>query len=342
MAVPPSDIALMRLALVTFTPKPNGWRAWTTEIDGVDVTPISAYELDRGLKLLVSATVELRHRPKVTSSGHVVVPPKARAMAERAIEFSANLVAVAQGCRRSIASPWPPVVLVPRGEEALKWLDGKSGILRGRLKHLVGTRDRLDLDEAVLNQLGDRDDGVALLVEAFAHTHAMGRFHEFMRLFERAFALPAPTLAHPLSLFLNPRFGYDEMELTNWFEVMRGPATHADQRSEFLLEADVRSTIDRIEQAAIDVLLNKTTWRDPATDRRELWVPRTGTRSAAGDVFIVKGTRRRLSGRFLDEYDAFPMDLQGVIKSRPPHWWPQTDAASSKSETFEVKVTDEL
>jgi hypothetical protein len=186
--------------------------------------------------------------------------------------------------------------------------------------------------------LSDREDGVALLVEALSHDHAMGRFHEFIRLFERAFTRPAKTLTSPLNEFLSPRFGYTAAELSRWFEELRDPATHADARTEFLLEADVRPVIDRMEQAAFDVLLNKALWRDPSTDRRDVWAPTAGSTNPRGGAFIVQGTTPVTYGTILDEYGAFPMDLSGVITQRPGSWWPQTDTPESKTEEFEVKI----
>lgn len=191
-----------------------------------------------------------------------------------------------------------------------------------------------DLDASVLSKLSDREDGVALLVEALSHDHAMGRFHEFIRLFERAFARSGKTLTSPLNEFLSSRFGYTTAELSRWFEELRDPATHADARTEFLLEADVRPVIDRMEQAAFDVLLNKALWRDPSTDRRDVWAPTAGSTNPRGGAFIVQGTTPVTYGAILDEYGAFPMDLSGVIAQRPGSWWPQTDTPESVTEEF--------
>jgi hypothetical protein len=340
MAAPPKDLALVRLALVTFASKPNGWREWTIRMDEIEVSPASRYESDQNLRLLLGAATVLDYRPKVTADGEVVVPRKQREAAERAIELASNLIAVEQGCRRHIASPWPPVVFVATGDEGQRWLAARAGLQHGRLKGAFRTNEQIDLGESVLNQLGDRGDGLALMVEALAHDHAMGRFHEFVRFFERAFARPAKTLPSPLAAFLNPRFGYDDDELSKWFEELRDPATHADARTEFMLEADVRSVIDRMEQAAFDVLLNKATWRDPSSDRREVWAPTSGTFNKDGGNFIVHGTTPVTTGTILDEYGAFPMDFDAAISPRPSKWWPQEDAHSSKTEMFELRIIE--
>ena len=203
------DLVLVRLALVVFTPKPSAWREWAMRMGDVDVSPVSAYESAESLKLLVGAAVELEYRPNLTSAGEVVVPAKQRGAAERAIELAANMVAVAQGCRRRIASPWPPVIFIATGEEGRSWLAQRAGIQHQQLRGKSRTAERIDLDASVLSKLSDREDGVALLVEALSHDHAMGRFHEHIRVFERAFARPAKTLTGPLAEFLEPRFGYE-------------------------------------------------------------------------------------------------------------------------------------
>jgi hypothetical protein len=268
------------------------------------------------------------------------VPDKQRAAAERAIEVAANLVSVAQGCRRHIASVWPLVIFIATGDEGRNWLADRAGLQHRRLQGKSRTAEQMDLDASILNELRDRDHGVALPVEALSHDHAMGRFHEFMRLFERAFAQRAKKLAAPLGEFLSSRFGCRESELQRWFEELRDPATHADVRAEFLLEADVRPVIDRVEQAAFDVLLNKATWRDPSTTRREVWTPPAGTTVASGGAFIVQGTRPVTQGMLLDEYGAFPMDLGGAITPRPGKWWPQTDEPDSRTEEFPIQMVE--
>jgi len=53
-----------------------------------------------------------------------------------------------------------------------------------------------------MGRLADRADGLALLVEASGIRHASGRFHEYIRVFERAFGKASRLLALPLAEFL--------------------------------------------------------------------------------------------------------------------------------------------
>jgi hypothetical protein len=201
--------------------------------------------------------------------------------------------------------------------------------------------DRMDLDDAVLTDLNDRPDGVALMVEALAQDHALGRFRDFIRVFERAFARPAKTLTDPVVAFLDPRLGYTDAEVKLWFEQYRDPATHADARNDFALEADAQPFIDRMEQAAMDVLMNKRDWRDPSADRRSTWIPMAGTSGPGGDIFVTKGSAGSIQARILDPYGAYPMDLAGVISTPPANWWPAADGNPSKDDDSGAKTAGE-
>lgn len=131
---------------------------------------------------------------------------------------------------------------------------------------------------------------------------------------------------------------YSEPELNRWFAELRDPATHADVRPTIVFEVDVRPVVDRMEQAAYDVLLNKKIWRDASTDRREVWTPNSGTTNAAGDAFIVQHTTPITQAAILDEYGAFPMDMAAVVDSRPAQWWPQDDVVASDTESFRIEI----
>jgi len=300
--------------------------------DGIELAPISTWERDGNLKVLVSAAQQLRHRPKITAKNLVVAPESQRKAAEESIVTAVNLIAVGQGCRRTISSPTPCLVFVATSVEAAGWLAQRSGLHRSPLRNTTHTFERMDLDESAVAELTDRTDGAALLVEALAHDHPMGRFHDLVRLFERAFATPPGKLTDPVVAFLDPRFGYSRDEVADWFEKMRGPATHADVRDVFLVETDVQPVVGRMEQAAQDVLFNKATWRDPGASRRRVWMPRCGTSDNRGSVFITQGSEGALTQRLLDEYAAFPLDLEGIIVAPPADWWPRDGAALQTAE----------
>jgi hypothetical protein len=202
----PGDLLLIRLATVTFQPAPTSWKGqWSLTTDDVRVEPLQATDEGNGhLGFLVAASCVLDHRPRVTSGNLVVVPEKPRVRAEKAIESVANLIAFGQGSRRSISSAHPEVFLKALTESAEEWLSAKSDLQRGRGRSTVSAIQQLDLGEEELNKLNDRQDGVALLVEAMGSNHATGRFHEFIRLFERAFKLSPRKLTEEVGCFSGP------------------------------------------------------------------------------------------------------------------------------------------
>lgn len=341
MTDPPADLLLIRLATVTFRPKPKSWTSdWSLTTDDVRVEPLQvADEGEDHFKFLVAASCVLEYRPKVTADGLVVVPEKPRARAEEAIETVANLIAVAQGSRRSISSAHPAVFLKPLTEPAQDWLSSQKGLQRGKGRSTISTIRQLDLGEEELNELNDRQDGVALMVEAMGSNHATGRFHEFIRLFERAFKLPPKKLAPEVIAFLDPRFGYTEPEVQHWFEELRDPATHADERNDIVFEADVQPVMDRMEQAAVDVLLNKKIWRDGSTERRDVWRPESGSKGP-NELFYPQGKAEGgVLGRPLDEFGAFPFDFSAHLRTPPAGWWPATvpNATRVSAGTIEIR-----
>lgn len=318
-----SGISLIRLALLQLRPAPSGGNHFGAEVREVRVETMGSAQIDGGLELLLSAEIELAHKPKRTAAGHVVVPPRERAQLENALETVANMIAVFEEVERSISSPMPSVAFRPHSEDARAWLDQAGGIHNlGQLQDIPGLTASLSLEEADLQAaLIDRYDGLALLAEVHAQGHALGRYRDLVRFFERAFALASARLDGPLCDFLDPRFGYTRNEIEQWLAV-RDPASHADLRRNFALEPDARPFLRRMEQAARDVLFNKETWRSPSLERRDAWMPTSWTSSEHGDGKVLLGTPGRVHATILDEFGVYPTDLRNVRRVPDTFWCP--------------------
>ena len=274
-------------------------------------------------QLILNASVPLVRRPTVTPAG-IRLPVTPRREAEDAIEAAADTIAVSVGLRRSISSPNPYVGLIPETTAELDWMNATPGFSPLPLRQVASART-LDKPLAVLGPLlEDRRDGIGLMAEALAHTHATGQFHDLMRVFERAFALAPGALLDPLSNFLRgARLGYSRREIHKWLE-LRGPATHADRRPVVLSEPDLRAPVLRMEQAAYDVLINKEAWRDRSPRRRNRWRPTTGTRTSSGAVWIEQGSGHgeALRAQLLDGFGVYPMNLEAGLGRLPDGvWW---------------------
>lgn len=321
MTNPSSDLRLWRLALVSLTPPPTHANRWRLDWEKAHLRTLSSREEDGTLTALIATGMALQRPAKRTGRGLVVVPAKERRTLERLVENFADLLAITEQSRRAIASPFPWIAFEPLSETARAWLDARIGI--HELDHIVAHQtvtSVFPLDEQLLASLRDRADGVTLLAEVFAHSHPVGQLHEVFRLFERAFRLPARWLTEQLVEFLHPRFGYGSDEIDAWV-ALRDQATHADVRESFVLEADVRPFLGRMEQAATDVLLNKATWRRDDTIRRETWSPSAWTKSRDGHGVARLHARARTGAQLLDQFGAYPTDLAGALSHLPDGWW---------------------
>jgi hypothetical protein len=107
-----------------------------------------------------------------------------------------------------------------------------------------------------------------------------------------------------------------------WIELRRG-ASHADTRktSRVFLEKHIRCHVDRVGQAAYDVLLNKARWGDSDVGRRAVWKPLIATTATDGNAFMVAGQNVRLRYGFFDEFRCFPMNLEACLTTYPENWW---------------------
>jgi len=317
-----AGLTLWRLAIVAFRPPPAQDNWFGADFGEVQVQTLGSWEADGTLTVLIAAGVKLQYRPKLAGGRLIVVPTPARRKAEQAIEAIADLVSVSDRCARNIASPFPCVALEPHGENARRWLEATHGIHEfDRILGFTNHVSRVVLNDEILGGLTDRSDGIRLLAEAFAQVHPTGRFHDLFRVFERAFALPARQLCTPLLSLLHTRYGYTQDEIDAWLD-LRDAATHADARRTFVVEADLRPVLRRVEQAAIDVILNKELWRHSNPGRRELWAPEAWTKNPSGDGVAILHAKGRVEGQLLDQFGAYPIDLAAdVLRRLPKGWW---------------------
>lgn len=325
--------------------------SWGWHLDDVFIQSYEHPKLtnDPGSLFLLSAHVDLASALP-TEGTEIIVPDHLRRQLEEALESMANLLAITHQCGRSIDSPLPYIAVDPVDEEARQWISTASAIRTGE----PGTPDRmkhgLDLD-AVAPLLCDRLDGAALLAEALCQDHPTGKLHEFMRLFERAFARSARTVCGKLLAdYLRPlNWGYDEAEVHHWLH-LRDTATHADRRDEYADEADTRAVINRVEQAGFDVLFNKDVWREASVCRRSALNPIYGSLAATGwKMFKTPEATVDVLFAFFDGFGSYPLDMRldmyrcvpktwftrtTDVKPPPPDWQP-----SQQGPRAEVRIT---
>lgn len=312
---------LIRAVIATFDPDPKQPESWELRVGRVSMNT-SRLNVDRGgfWKVLLTASIDIE-RPTLTTDGYIPIPEDERREMEFAIESICNVVSVVGRCRRMISSATPSIAMIPSSQEERDLLEASNGFEGSSVSVAAFTsRDQLSIE--LLEYLRDRPSGVALMAEAQGHSLATGRFHEFVRLFEAAFALPFSQLHKKLRATLNPAYGYSKDEIDHW-KSLRDPLTHADGKKAdvILLDSDVRRDIPRIEQAAFDILFNKLSWGDRSNARRNVWAPNAATTSRDGAGIIRQGSAPTFVFQVFDEFGVFPRDLNGILTPPPKDWW---------------------
>jgi len=273
-------------------------------------------------RYLIYGIMELTKELDITTEKLIIIPKEEREKIEKAIETAINLFAVSTGSSRSISSPTPYIALQPDNDEERKMLEELNGFVLNPTT-IPGAPFQTEFNDELLMMVHNRLDGVSLLAEALSHSHPTGRFHEFLRLFERAFTRSSSRLVQPLTEFLiQADQGFSKKEIENWVVKLRHPATHADRYEEFILESGIRPVVQRMKQAAYEILFNKKEWRNSTSERRKMWYPVSGTLTDKMDVFLTKGEYQSLEYQLLDGFSSYPHDLTGSIGHfLPKNWW---------------------
>ena len=311
----------IRVVSMMFDPGPKEWTSWRCHVGEVTVQTLGrAPSPEERLRLIVTAEMPTPH-PQRDEDNFLVIPDALRTTCESALETVVNTISVFGRCRRSISSASPSAALSVEDPTERILLDRTRGF-RAKRPLLASHHYEIALTDALIAGLSDRVAGVALLAEVFGHAGGAARFRELVRFFEAAFALPFDQTAKKLVQCLNPTHGYTRAEINTWV-AMRDPMIHADRMKSdrLLLGADAMRVVDRMEQAALDVLFNKEHWHDRSKSRRSLWTPIAATTSSSGGLLIQERSTPKLDFQLFDEFDVFPLDLEAVISSPPASWW---------------------
>lgn len=277
---------------------------------------------------LVVASTEVGF-PDIGDDGIVSVDEGARSRMESYIALLADFQAVATRSARHISSPEPTVAFAELAPQERARLEASKGFAaRMPTQHRIFESIALD-DPVLLDLASDRRDGILLMAEAVSSSHPTGRFHEFIRLFERAFGRSSTQLVDPLAEFLKgvPSFAYDRSDVNLWLTVLRHSSIHADRRKQLATALDIQKVLWRVEQAAYDVLFNKAEWRSISAERRSIMTWHAGV--GRGDsFFITQGHTPKSTFQLMDPFGIFPKALFS-IESREG-WWARIAAPSRK------------
>ncbi len=240
---------------------------------------------------------------------------------EKITEITADIISTSLSTSRSLSSPTPCAALVPATESEKNLIaDFKSWCIAEKPTCFPSADLSFDFAEN-MNVIGDRIDGLPLIAAISCHSTSIGKLHDIMRLFERAFGVSDKRLINPLFKFLLSGFGqYSHKEVHRWITEVRHPATHADKRQDFLLERDVYSFIPRMHQAAFDVYFNKENWRSPDDNRVLRWKPSVFITTEQSEINAVKGRDWKVTMSFLDQFGSYPRNLNAIFNPPPNNW----------------------
>jgi len=257
-----------------------------------------------GLYVMIASLVKLNGYPK-TKDKFIQFPMGAIGVAESAIEKEASVLSIKAMSPRKLYSPTNYLQIVYESEEELQWLNDTngyqfSGAPTARMP--INIRGTHDVDPQFLT---DREDGVLLLSESISHTNYMGKYREYMRFFERAFSCPISKLEKKLYQFLSgfEGAGFTRDEVKKWLSY-RNSASHAVQ-DVFLIERNVIPVVERIQQAAYDVLYNKARWRSHCKERRDVFYPSCFSSSSDGARCVVAAENAIFAATSFDEFGSY-------------------------------------
>ena len=241
------------------------------------------------------------------------VPEGERKKCEEILEYAAATLSICNRAKQTIFSVFgPALIFTPETSEERDLLLSCKGYKDSSCKIIITSPPPLTNSEWD-KTFADRLSGVFLMKDALSHETASGKFRDYIRLFENAFALSTKELPKKLSQFLHPDFGYTKSEIMEWVNI-RDPLSHADNKknSTILYEGDVTTYSERVEQAAYDVIFNKLAWSNNSPSRREIWLPASHSTNQDGNGALRIGSTFNLALR--DRFNVYPIFTKNNFK----------------------------
>ena len=300
---------IIRNALVKLSDAKNGKvKPWVTSYENAEIfTGYHQFFEEDILYVLITSIVKLGNYPNLDENNSIKFPFKEISIAEKNIEKEASLLSVQTKSVREIFSPIPYFLFVYRTPEELDWLNNTSGYMisgEPTVSEYFSVHECQDVSPTLL---ADRASGVTLLSEALCHKNYMGKYRDYMRFFELAFSRKISQLSKKLYQILQgfSEANYTKQEVEEWIK-HRNPSSHANQGA-FTTERSVKPYIQRIEQAAYDILYNKKDWNSYSKERRNIYFPSFFTISKDGKSGARPGTRITFSCHSNDEFQSYKM-----------------------------------
>jgi hypothetical protein len=269
-----------------------------------------------GGEWLVVGKTALRS-PLVEAQGAVEVSRSEVEYIDAAIHTVVSMLTVSRGKRVSASAINPTIGFLGERTELAPFVGLQTDL--PAVRTTLSVDDPFDLTPELASALADRPDGLALLAEALSDTSALGRYTQLLRLLELAFGRGIGKFNGELQRFLRggaTRHWFTAQEIQHWVD-SRPRVMHAD-RGPIWYQRDVALTVERLREAAVDVLFNKRNWNAPDDERRPLRVPRRGSADQAAGFFFTSGLALKVNARVFDPFGSFPMFLKGGAEAAVP------------------------
>ena len=244
------------------------------------------------------------------------VPEGERKKCEEVLEYAAAMLSICNKSKLQIFSAFGPSLLfTPETKEEHVSLLSNRGYHDSQARLITTSAPPLtnfDWNKT----FSDRVSGAFLMKDALAHETASGKFRDYMRLFENAFGLSTKEFPKKLNQFLYPQYGYSRSEIQEWVSI-RDPLSHADNKKNQIIcyEGDITNYIDRVEQAAYDVIFNKLHWSSNSYERRNVWLPGAYSTNQNGNGVLQIGSPFNIALR--DRFNVYPIYIRNNFSPFP-------------------------
>jgi len=316
----------LRMALIEFIEPPEDIKNCVIRADsGLQVT-LSRMPGDGkpDQQLFLAMAIAERAGSVDARSGSLTIDTQTRLDCESLIEVAANSIVVSFTCRKRVYSHLMCYGLQSEGADddaqLAALVDFPKGMIVYPIASLLGTAPG-----SYMEKLMDRAEGAAIMAECINNTTNLGRYRECIRLFELAFNRGYHAIVQPLAKFLKGApHGYSKREVMDWVSY-RNPSVHADKKESDRLtfERDVVRFMNRMQQAALEVLFNKDRWHHSSEGRRAIWTPLM--------AILPSGVQATETGRpvsvkldFLDCFSVWQIYLGGGVILPSGYWFPNT------------------
>lgn len=328
---------IIKIITVKFKKKPKNLNNFQYLINDILIKFHSIYKIEKEEYLIFTA--ELKQINFTTESNTIKISENIINKVNKNLEDVINLISLSKNTGKNISSTKPSVFLESENLTDTAILKKTNKMSFKKSLNLVSQNieHTFDLDFCLKN-FNDRLDGVKIYSEANSAKTSSGKFREYIRLFEKGFKSSNSGLIKPLTDFLlsYTKLNYERYEVENWLNI-RNKSVHANCKDGFLIDREIISLVPRLEQAAVDILFNKSIWGDRSINRKNLYEFTKGIKDSNNNIFLPPLSNQNLQLMIFDESKTFPVNLEANfdLKMIPENWWYQKD----QNQVFENVVS---